>query len=339
MLPIPFMHIPTDTAPASNSGFAGPWFMSPRFEEELEARQLSPELEETVRNFAENGYLVVDDLGLTDFDALAERVTTSLGVIHEGGTYNRIADAWEENEDVLAVATAPKILELLDLIYGRRPIPFQTLNFWKGSQQKTHSDAVHFHSFPQHLMCGVWVAFEDTDDRNGALHYYPGTHMLPVVEYADLGLAAGKDFYGHYSSFVDELIEGRNLKKEVPFLKRGQAIIWAANLLHGGDTINDPDSTRVSQVTHYYFDGCSYYTPVRSDFATGKIFFRQIMDLTTGSSTRPRLMDGECRCHRCHERSPCSGQSRAGSAAAWFAATPSDPAACHGADPESDASR
>ena len=292
MLPIPFMHIPSETAPASTSGFAGPWFMSPTFETELEARDLTAEDERMVRSYAENGYLVLDDLGLGDFDALAGRVKTALAALHEGGTYSRIADAWETNDDVRAIATAPKVLRILELLYGRRPIPFQTLNFWKGSQQKTHSDAIHFHSFPHHLMCGVWVALEDTDDRNGALHYYPGTHQLPVVEYADLGLTAGKDFYPRYEAFVQELIKGKRLRKEVPFLKRGQAVIWAANLLHGGDTITDPGSTRISQVTHYYFEGCSYYTPLRSDLARGKIFFRRIVNVSTGQ-LEPAKVDGK----------------------------------------------
>lgn len=289
MLPVPFMHIPTDSAPAGKSGFAGPWFMSPTLEDELEQRGLDSADEQLVRDYARDGFLVLDDLGIEDFDALAERVETSLGPLHEGGAYNRVSDAWDSNDDVRAIATSPKVMRILALLYGRRPIPFQTLNFWKGSQQKTHSDAIHFHSFPNHLMCGVWVALEDTDDRNGALHYYPGTHRLPVVEYADLGLAAGKDFYPHYEAFVQELIEGQKLQKEVPFLKRGQAIVWAANLLHGGDTISDPNSTRISQVTHYYFEGCSYYTPLRSDLARGKIFFRQIMDVSTGELEPGRI--------------------------------------------------
>ena len=43
-----------------------------------------------------------------------------------------------------------------------------------------------------------------------------------------------------------------------------------------------PERTRKSQVTHCYFDGCSYYTPFRSDFARGRVFFRQITDVATG---------------------------------------------------------
>ena len=40
-------------------------------------------------------------------------------------------------------------------------------------------------------------------------------------------------------------------------------------------------------MTHCYFDGCSYYTPFRSDFARGKVFFRQITDVTTGKLHTP----------------------------------------------------
>lgn len=283
------MHLPTETEPAGESGFAGPWFMAPTFDSELERRNLDPADRDLVRSFAENGFLVLDDLGLDDFSQTANGVVRALEPLHEGGTYNRISDAWDTSPDVLAIATAPEVMRILRLLYGRRPIPFQTLNFWKGSQQKTHSDAVHFHSFPHHLMCGVWVALEDTDDRNGALHYYPGSHRLPVVEFADLGLAAGKDFYPRYEAFVDELVHGLGLRKEVPFLRRGQAIIWAANLLHGGDTITDPESTRVSQVTHYYFENCSYYTPLRSDLARGKVFFRQITNVETGKLVPARV--------------------------------------------------
>ena len=265
--------------------------MSPSFEQQLAERGLDPEQERMVRFYAENGYLVLDDLGLDDFEELANRASAELAPLHEDGAYNRVAEAWTAVEPVRRFATAPKVLALLELLYGRRAIPFQTLNFWRGSQQSTHSDAVHFHCFPKHLMCGVWLALEDTDERNGALHYYPGSHLLPDVEYVDLGLRPGKDFYPHYEEYVRGVIQSAGLRKEKPSLRRGQAIIWSANLLHGGDPIADPDSTRVSQVTHYYFEGCSYYTPLRSDIARGKVFFRRITDVSTGKLL-PGRVDG-----------------------------------------------
>ena len=66
------------------------------------------------------------------------------------------------------------------------------------------------------------------------------------------------------------MIPSTGLRKELAYLKRGQALIWAANLLHGGEPVAKPERTRKSQVTHCYFDDCSYYTPFRSDFARGR---------------------------------------------------------------------
>lgn len=269
--------------------FGGPWFLSPGFEQTLAQRRLNPETEEQVRSFAERGYLVVDDLGLGDFDAFADRLLGEIGPLHEDGKYNRIMDAWSVSPAVRELATTPRVMELLEILYGRRPIPFQTLNFRRGSQQPTHSDAYHFHCFPKHFMCGVWVAFEDSDDENGPLHYYPGSHRLP--DYDFMGQRPEEEAH----AFVESLIPSLGLIKERGYLKRGQALIWAANLLHGGDPVTNPQRTRMSQVTHYYYEDCSYYTPHRSDFARGRIFFRQITDVSTGRLVPLRTKDGRVR--------------------------------------------
>jgi Phytanoyl-CoA dioxygenase (PhyH) len=273
------------TEPAQIPDFGGPWFMSPFFEDELSERRLDPETEALVRSFAERGYVILDDLGFEDFDALADRVTADVAPLHDGGRYNRIMDVWTVSDAVRALATSPRITRLLEVMYGRTPIPFQTLNFLRGSEQPTHSDAYHFHSYPKHFMCGVWVAFEDIDDSNGPLHYYPGSHRLPDYDF----LCPHHE--DELKAFVERLIPAYGLEKQRAYVKRGQGLIWAANLLHGGDPVADRNSTRLSQVTHYYFDDCSYYNPVRSDIARGKIFFRQIVDVGTGR-LHPNTLNG-----------------------------------------------
>jgi hypothetical protein len=273
------------TEPAQIPDFGGPWFMSPFFEDELRERRLDPETEALVRSFAERGYVILDDLGFEDFDALADRVTADVAPLHDGGRYNRIMDVWTVSDAVRALATSPRITRLLEVMYGRTPIPFQTLNFLRGSEQPTHSDAYHFHSYPKHFMCGVWVAFEDIDDSNGPLHYYPGSHRLPDYDF----LCPHHE--DELKAFVERLIPAYGLEKQRAYVKRGQGLIWAANLLHGGDPVADRNSTRLSQVTHYYFDDCTYYTPFRSDFARGRVYFRQITDVATGK-LRPLRFNG-----------------------------------------------
>jgi len=78
------------------------------------------------------------------------------------------------------------------------------------------------------------------------------------------------------------MMAAREVRVERFFAKAGQAIIWSANLLHGGDHQRDLVPTRWSQVTHYVFEGCVYRTPLLSDPYTGGIFFRKPVDIVTG---------------------------------------------------------
>jgi ectoine hydroxylase-related dioxygenase (phytanoyl-CoA dioxygenase family) len=114
-------------------------------------------------------------------------------------------------------------------------------------------------------MAGVWVALEDMDDDNGPLVYYPGSHKLPELSMADIGAAATKADYDRYEAHVADLIEREGLEPHHATISKGQGLIWAANLLHGGSPQNDRSRTRHSQVTHFFFEGCKYYTPMLSD--------------------------------------------------------------------------
>lgn len=183
------------------------------------------------------------------------------------------------------MALAPRVLGLLEKLYGRRPLPFQTLNFPKGTEQLPHADAFHFNSMPPTFMCGVWVALEDVDTENGPLVYYPGSHKLPEVTAEELGARGAQsvggalsswlrrrvgrphrleNIYPAYERHVAALISGYGLRPQYATVRKGQALVWASNLLHGGAPRADKTRTRHSQVTHYFFEGCRYYTPVLS---------------------------------------------------------------------------
>ena len=205
----------------------------------------------------------------------------------------RIIDAWQFSPSVRHIATAPRVTRLLRKLYGRRPIPFQTLNFRVGSEQKTHSDTIHFESYPHGFMCGVWVALEDVDERNGPLHYFPTSQSLPIYSIQDLGIEPGlpDDFYRNYDQYetkVETLMRESALDRAILSLERGQALIWAANLFHGGDPIRERTRTRMSQVTHFFFEDCLYYTPLISDWDNGRVWLRVVHDITTGRDVAHR---------------------------------------------------
>ncbi len=185
------------------------------------------------------------------------------GVIYQR---NRIMDAWRIDENVKALALAPGVLAILAQLYGRRPLPFQTLNFRTGTQQATHSDAMHFNSVPPGFMCGVWVALEDIDMDNGAAGLLPGQPQAARGDHAGARAALRHVRTTRSTSVTSPgSSSARGSQHDYGLLEKGQALVWAANLLHGGAPQANRERSRHSQVTHVFFEGCKYYTPMQSD--------------------------------------------------------------------------
>ena len=153
------------------------------------------------------------------------------------------------------------------MLYGRVPFPFQTLNFPNGTAQHFHSDAVHFHSLPHGFMCGAWVALEDISADSGPLVYFPGSHRMPYLAARDFGLtqaevlaepAPQKFFERHWRDSV----AANGYQRCLFEARKGDVLVWHANLLHGGSPVKNKSLSRWSQVTHYFFEGCAHTTPL-----------------------------------------------------------------------------
>ncbi|MFA9216878.1 MAG: phytanoyl-CoA dioxygenase family protein [Sphingomonadaceae bacterium] len=207
---------------------------------------------------------------------------------HQRGISLRVQDAWRTQNDVRSIACNRAVLDLLGKLYGRPAWPFQTLNFPVGTQQHFHTDSVHFSSAPERFMCGVWVALEDIDEDNGPLMYFPGSHQWPIYTNEHIGrcVAEMPDQASQqlYEAMWRDLVEARQAQPQRFLARKGQALIWAANLMHGGTRQLDPSRTRWSQVTHYFFDDCAYFTPMLSDPFYGSIAFRQLHNIATGEA-------------------------------------------------------
>lgn len=224
-----------------------------------------------------------------DFDQVAARVISETSKLY--GNESRIQDAWRALESVKDVAVNERVLGLLQFAYGRRPVPFQTLNFRVGTEQLTHSDTIHFDCFPRNFMCGVWVAYEDAEIENGALHYFPGSHRLPSFVLEDLGisratLATRTATYQKYEMAIADFIARNGMGKAVVPVKKGQALVWTANLFHGGEPIQNRSRTRHSQVTHCYFADCVYTQPLWSDMYVGRISIKKCLIYHPGDISR-----------------------------------------------------
>lgn len=238
------------------------------------------ELVRFVGDLRERGFAVLD-LG-DEGRALCDRVREETAPLHDGG-FNRVQDAWRRSAAVKALALHPHVLEALRLAYGRAPFPFQTLNFREGTRQDAHSDAFYFHSDPPGFMCGAWAAIEDVRADAGPLRYWIGSHALPLLGHDRLGTTVTSwrepDFGARYAAAIRESVAA--FQAETALLRKGQVLVWAANLVHGGSPVERAGSTRLSQVTHYFFDDCAYLTPM-----TGEA--RLPADVTTGGWRWPK---------------------------------------------------
>ena len=273
-----------------------PWVESPFFEAELDRADFDKETKEMIRFYSEYGYVIIDP---QIDDALINRAIDQVKPDFATHNTNRLQDSWKDHDAVKKIATAPRVLEILQILYGRRPIPFQTLNFSTGSQQRTHSDSIHFNSVPERYLAGVWVALEDVHDGNGPLHYYPASHRLPFYDLSILGIKGSTsesiedmlaNYYARYEDFIEQLVVQKHLEKKVLNLKKGQALIWSANLLHGGEKITVPGSTRYTQVNHFYFENCAYYRPMKTDMALERISIQKVMDISTGKEVQSNYL-------------------------------------------------
>lgn len=160
----------------------------------------------------------------------------------------------------------PDLLRWNRLLLGREIVPFQTLVSHKGSQQKPHSDSIHMTTYPEGYLTAAWVAFEDISPDCGPVAYYPGSHRLPFLSSQSLGISPaefrrhGYDLYfARYEPAIAGLIAEKSLEP-VPFLARkGDVLLWHANLIHAGTPRKDLALSRRSAVCHYFARGAVCY--------------------------------------------------------------------------------
>lgn len=153
---------------------------------------------------------------------------------------------------------APAVLELLGAVFEARPKAFQTLTFWRGSQQPIHKDTayVKVRDEPMHLAAS-WLALESVTAGAGALQYYVGSHRDPDFLFGGEHkwmIRAPRDHPRYLSSLKTDALRYRH-RRERFVAEEGDVLIWHADLAHGGSRIGrqarNEGRTRQSLVTHF----------------------------------------------------------------------------------------
>ena len=159
------------------------------------------------------------------------------------------------------VMFAPAITGFLGLLFESRAFASQSLTFLRGSAQDPHQDSAYVAYSIARRFAASWVALEDVTIGAGELFYYDGSHRLDDFLYGGRHKSVSEaSRVGPAEALADEIpahVRGLSERaaaggyaKSVFAAKKGDALIWHADLVHGGGPISR-DATRKSVVTHY----------------------------------------------------------------------------------------
>ncbi|GAB3274718.1 phytanoyl-CoA dioxygenase family protein [Parahaliea aestuarii] len=148
-----------------------------------------------------------------------------------------------------------KIVDLLRIVFDDELNAFQCLTFNYGSQQAAHQDTAYVVVSEPLQFLASWIALEDVEPGSGELEYYPGSHKLEHHLFGEASKSWNPEIHGRpaHKAFLDGLIsrcEQQGLEATAFLPKKGDALIWASDLVHGGRKMESP-RTRYSIVTHY----------------------------------------------------------------------------------------
>ena len=242
-----------------------PWLDRPDAKEALSAHpDLSsfPEsAQKSLLGWIDNGYMILPKF----FDAAAvDEINSSLDDLIDRGEAStsprdrhRIMNPFLQSNEVSRALNDPELLRLLSFTLGRDVRLFQGMHFFVGSQQDAHSDFFHMSTEPVGFLIAIWIALEDVSPESGPVYYYPGSHRLPYLmsegleaRSGPLFIAEGKD--QEYTRRLAAAVKDAGIEPVEFLADKGDVLVWHANLVHGGHSIERPGATRRSLVAHYF---------------------------------------------------------------------------------------
>ena len=228
--------------------------------------QLDAHSQISLLNFENEGYSIINQFFTS---SIVDQINEEVEILFKDEKIkfrykNKLMFAYHHSRLLEGAGEDGRLKEILGALLNKKPILFQSINFLTGSEQKTHSDSIHMSTFPLGGLAAVWIALEDIALDNGPLHYYPKSHKLPYYLNSDYGNEGsswliGDKLYTEYEKMIEGKIRELPLDKKVFLAKKGDILIWHANLLHGGEPHLNKNKTRKSMVLHYFSEGSICY--------------------------------------------------------------------------------
>jgi hypothetical protein len=268
---------------AENFPYSGPhpWLDQPDALEQIDARVRSGKLTqaeaEQCRYWRENGYIILpklisDEILNNVWRAYEQAVETGVVPLKpekasDDDPYpGRFLDPHQRVDAFCQILRHEQLLHWIRILMEREPAPFQTITCHKGSQQGAHSDSIHMTTYPLGYLTAAWIAFEDIHPDCGPLVYYPGSHRLPYLFSKDVGISEEEfqakkyeAYHEKYEPRIQQLIQEYKLEPHYFHAKKGDVLIWHANLIHGGSMRRNIQLSRKALVCHFFVKGSFAY--------------------------------------------------------------------------------
>ena len=178
--------------------------------------------------------------------------------IKAGDSYKsaRMIDTYMVLSEALAALFNEEIKDFLMTVFEEEPLLFQSLNFFEGSGQGLHQDTAFVVTNEPMKLIASWIALEDVVQGSGELNFVPGSHRyneyLFSSKYKHFSAERdGKNSLQQFYKHIDNEIEINNGQLDQFLAKKGDVLLWHADLYHGGAPVRIENSTRKSLVGHY----------------------------------------------------------------------------------------
>ncbi len=266
--------------PAYFSRYGGLWIDRTDFAQQLAKRErsgrLTKEQAAQVRAFAESGFLIIRGaVSAEACDRFSNDITEAWQkgderlLVHLSGEGSsrpltagsprvqaRVVDSYVYFHSALELLLSDSITSFLRIVFEDDPLLFQSLSFDMGSEQGLHQDTAYVVVSSPLELAAAWIALEDVREGSGELTYIPGSHRLPEYHFSGNfkhwnPQRDPKEQHDEWSSSLRPKAETMGLKPEVFRPRKGDALIWAADLAHGGSLVKDRALTRRSLVGHF----------------------------------------------------------------------------------------
>lgn len=168
----------------------------------------------------------------------------------------RVVDMHAVSENAREALFSNAIVDFLSCVFASPPHLFQSLTFERGSEQGFHQDPAYVVVSEPRQLAASWIALEDISRGSGELRYLPRSHRIPEFLFSGEFKHWNPERDGHeqHSEWIEYLTSqaaALELREERFTPKKGDVLIWAADLVHGGSPVESAGLSRRSLVGHY----------------------------------------------------------------------------------------